>query len=204
MEQDEHILFFPEGQRSRTRQILAPRRGLLRSLQSTGKTFDILPLSISYERVPEEATFLGEMEGRPKPQMSVLGLLLWMGRMVMGRVKLGRVHVKCGKMLQLAPGSDVRSVSHAVMRELQANTVVTNYHIESFVQVHSLQRLLRPGRLGGMRFDAAWLRRQLELRGATVLNGSAAPGRVSATLEPALRNQWIHFFQRGHVEGAAS
>jgi len=201
VEQDEHILFFIEGQRSRSRQFLAPRRGLLRSLQGTGKSFKVLPISISYERIPEEESFLMEAQGQERPRMTVLGLLGWTYKMIVGCVKLGRVHIKCGKMLDLDPDTDVHSLSHDVLDELRTSTVVTTYHLESFVHHH---RYLGPwsqsydlAEIGGQSGAVKWLRKQLEERGTTVLDGCLSADDehlVSPILEVSLRNQWIHFF----------
>jgi alcohol-forming fatty acyl-CoA reductase len=204
VEQDEHILFFPEGQRSRSRQFLAPHRGLLRSLQGTGKSFKVLPISISYERVPEEESFMKEAQEQERSRMNIFGLLRWTYKMIVGRVKLGRMHIKCGKMLDLDSDTDVRSLSHDVLDELQTNTVVTTYHLESFVHHHRhLGHYSHPchlAELGGQPGGVKWLRKQLEERGATVLDGCLSVDDhhpVSPMLESSLRNQWIHFFYRG-------
>ncbi|KAL6695525.1 acyltransferase domain-containing protein [Trichoderma pleuroticola] len=193
VEQDEHILFFPEGQRSRSREFLSPRRGLLRSLQSTGKSFKILPVSISYERIPEEGAFIQETQEQERPRMSLFALIRWTYSMILGRVRLGRVHVKCGKMLELNPEIDVHAVSHQVLKELQENTVVTTYHLESFVNYHRRDcRCSFPCAIRGAK-------RQ---RGATVLNGALSVDvnqHVSPALETSLMNQWIHFFDRDTV-----
>ncbi|KAL7942082.1 acyltransferase domain-containing protein [Trichoderma barbatum] len=203
VEQDEHILFFPEGQRSRSREFLSPRRGLLRSLQSTGKSFKILPVSISYERVPEEGAFIREAQEQERPRMSLFALYRWTFNMILGRVKLGRVHVKCGKMLELNPETDVQTVLNQVMGELQANTVVTTYHLESFVNYHRRDcRCSPPCAISSTKRqpDAVnWIRKQLEERGATVLDGALSVDEnhpLSPVLETSLMNQWIHFFDR--------
>ncbi|KAL7908061.1 acyltransferase domain-containing protein [Trichoderma velutinum] len=203
VEQDEHILFFPEGQRSRSREFLSPRRGLLRSLQSTDKSFKILPVSISYERVPEEGAFIRETQEQERPRMSLFALIRWTYSMILGRVKLGRVHIKCGKMLELNPETDVHAVLHQVLGELQQNTILTTYHLESFVNHHRRDcRCSSPCAISGTkrRSDAVnWLRKQLEERGATVLDGALSVDEnhpVSPALETSLMNQWIHFFDR--------
>jgi 1-acyl-sn-glycerol-3-phosphate acyltransferase len=66
LDHEETLLFFIEGQRSRSRLFLPPKRGLLRGLQSTGEQFVVLPISISYDRVAEEASFLRELKGGHK------------------------------------------------------------------------------------------------------------------------------------------
>ena len=77
IEQGKTLEFFIEGQRSRTREFLAPKRGLLRCLQATGKTCTLLPVAFSYDRIPEEAVFALELAGLPKPRMRLGPLLRW-------------------------------------------------------------------------------------------------------------------------------
>ncbi|CAN0035385.1 unnamed protein product, partial [Hapterophycus canaliculatus] len=53
---------FVEGTRSRDRRFLAPKTGLIRALQGAreGATLWLVPVSISYERVPEQETLAEE------------------------------------------------------------------------------------------------------------------------------------------------
>lgn len=138
--------------------------------------------------------------------MSLFGFLRWTYRMIVGRVKLGRVHIKCGKMLDFDSDTDVHSLSHDVLDELQANTVVTTYHLESFIHHHRrfgyYSYPYHLAKLGSQSDDINWLRKQLEERGATVLDGCLSVDehhRISPILESSLRNQWIHFFSRDEL-----
>ena len=101
IEQGKTLEFFIEGQRSRSREFLEPKRGLLRCLQATGRDCVLLPLAFSYDRVPEEAAFAEELAGRPKPRMRLLPLLRWATRAWRGKIELGRVHLACGEPLCL-------------------------------------------------------------------------------------------------------
>jgi thioester reductase-like protein len=130
------LQFFIEGERSRSRRFLAPRRGLLRCLQGTGHRFAILPVALSYERLAEEAVLLRELRGDPKPDMQLRAVLRWAAEMAAGDVRLGRVHASCGTPVLLDPGADVHAVGQQVMRELQAHTVVTDFHLRSFLHQH--------------------------------------------------------------------
>jgi 1-acyl-sn-glycerol-3-phosphate acyltransferase len=66
--QDAVIEFFIEGARSRTRQFLRPRTGLVRCLQATGRDVAVLPIAITYDRVPEEeARARGGAGGAQRP-----------------------------------------------------------------------------------------------------------------------------------------
>ncbi|KAH8901473.1 hypothetical protein GQ53DRAFT_814930 [Thozetella sp. PMI_491] len=205
VEQREHILFFPEGQRSRSRKFLAPRRGLLRSLQGTGKSFKVLPISISYERVPEEGQFIQEAQGNERSRMTIWGFLVWTYKMLRGRLKLGRVHIKCGKILDFTPKTDVHCLLQEVMSELQKNTVVTTYHLGSYEHSRRHLSLLCPPYqpLEEKCIKTGPIRDELEKRGATVLEGSLLVDErhpVPPILESSLQNQWAHFMERNALD----
>ncbi|KAK5989988.1 Putative fatty acyl-CoA reductase [Cladobotryum mycophilum] len=199
-DQNESIMTFVQGTRSSSRQLEQPRRGFLRALQKTGKPFSVLPISISYERRPEEEDLLGQVQGSEKSRPGFLGFCWWTLKMMLGMVKLGRVHIKCGKMLDLAPDTDVRTLSRDLMAELQANNVITTYHLDSFLDSQRGRPVARCPTTSTSQVGMPWLRTQLEQRGATVLEGSlSAPNKrraVNPLQELTLRNQWIQSFYR--------
>lgn len=172
--------FFPEGTRSRTREWLPPRRGLLRALQATGRQCALLPISISYDRLPEERSFALELDGHPKPPMHLRGLLKWAGRAWRGKVSLGRVHIACGAPVILDATSDVHQVADAVIAELRGAMAITTFHLEAYLAHHPM---------AGQ--DAASLRRLIEIRGGRVLTSALSPDE---TLPPAIaRTMREHF-----------
>ena len=177
--------FFIEGQRSRTREFLAPKRGLLRCLQATGRTCTLLPVAFSYDRVPEEAAFAQELAGRPKPRMSLRGLLGWAFRAWRGKIDLGRVHLACGAPVTLSQECDVQSVSSEVIRSLEGATVATTYHLHAYLAQHPIDGL-----------DPGWLRSAIEARGGRVLESSLKPPPdLDPLIAAGLRHQFAHLFQ---------
>ena len=184
IEQGKTLEFFIEGQRSRTREFLAPKRGLLRCLQTTGKTCTLLPVAFSYDRIPEEAVFALELAGLPKPRMRLGPLLRWGWRAWRGKIDLGRVHLACGAPLTLGRDCDVHTVGTEVIRRLERATVATTYHLQAYLSRHPIDGL-----------DAAWLRGAIEARGGRVLESSLKP---PADLDPriaaSLRHQFAHLF----------
>ncbi len=150
--------FFIEGARSRTREWLPPRRGLLRALQATGAACVLVPIAISYDRVPEEASFARELAGGAKPPMRLAALLRWAWRAWRGRIALGRVHLRAGAPVRLDASSDVATVADRVMRELRDAMPVTTFHLAAHLAQHPIEG-----------HDATSLRRVLEARGVTVL-----------------------------------
>lgn len=180
----ETLEFFIEGTRSRSRQFLRPKRGLLRALQGTGATVAILPISLTYDRVPEESLFASELAGADKPKMELRGLLRWTSRVSAGKVALGRVHMTCGAPVVLDGQADVRDVANQVMAELQRNTATSTFHLRSFLQ-HN--------RIVGI--DQPWLRRAILRRGGQVLESRLAVDKhMTATMEQCMRYQWLHLF----------
>lgn len=174
--------FFIEGERSRTREFKEPKRGLLRCLQATGTPCVILPVALSYDRIPEERAFAAELAGAPKPRMKLGGLLRWVTRVWRGRIDLGRVHMACGAPVRLSSTCDVPARSVEIIARLREATVATTYHLAAYLAHHPM-----PGH------DAKSLRRAIEVRGGTVLESALQPssdldGRIAETF----RHQFIH------------
>jgi len=177
--------FFIEGKRSRSRQFLQPRRGLLRSLQATGEKCSVLPIAFSYDHVPEEAAFIEELNGAPKPPMRLRDLLRWTRRLRRHEVSLGRAHIACGRPVLLEPNSDVYAVSHAIMGELQRKTVATTHHLRTFLdsEKDTLDNI-----------DLRWLRDAIVQRGGSVLKTKHRDEAVSPLIERCMRYQFAHLF----------
>ncbi len=184
VENRETIQFFIEGARSRSRQFLPPKTGMLRCLQATGETFTLLPIAITYDRVPEEQALARELSGAPKTKMKLSALLAWSTGMVRGEVSLGRVHITCGDPLVMRPDSDAREISHHVVAELQARTATTTHHLRAF---------LHHADVAGM--DLAWLRDAIERRGGQVIDSPlGGEDNLDPITEHSLRYQWQHLF----------
>ncbi|MCW2949439.1 MAG: hypothetical protein JWN41_452, partial [Thermoleophilia bacterium] len=129
----ETLEFFVEGQRSRSRRFLAPRRGFLRALQTSGETVQLLPIALSYDRVPEETSFVRELGGAEKSPMPLSGLLRWIVRLVTRRVRLGHVHIAAGMPITLAASDDPATVGRRILGQLQRVTSVTTLHLEALL-----------------------------------------------------------------------
>jgi len=184
VERNHTLLFFIEGTRSRSRQFLRPRTGLLKSLRSTGKKCTILPVAITYDRVPEEKTFLGELRGGRKPKMRLRSLLAWSFRLFLGRVHLGRLHVACGQPILLDPSKEVHDVARQVMGQLQAHMATTTHHLRCFLEQNPIEGI-----------DIQWLRQTLNRRGGRVIDTRLrSEDAVDPTVERGMRYHWIHLF----------
>ncbi len=95
------IEFFVEGGRSRTGKLLPPKYGLLSMvvdaalMMRTRKVF-FVPISIGYERIIEERSYVHELSGGEKQRENVSGLLKTSGVL---RSKYGRLYVQFGEVI---------------------------------------------------------------------------------------------------------
>ena len=175
--------FFIEGQRSRSRRFLEPRRGLLRSLQATGQPCALLPVAISYDHVPEEASFVDELRGAPKPPMRLRDLMAWSVRLLRGDIELGHAHVACGRPIRLDLETDVYAASRQLVAELQRNTVTTAHHLRAFLAAAAPAGV-----------DVAWLTDAITRRGGRVLDGPPRRQPVHPVIERCLREHIAPWF----------
>ncbi|CAN5489735.1 glycerol-3-phosphate 1-O-acyltransferase PlsB [soil metagenome] len=95
--------FFLEGGRSRTGKLLPPKLGLLSivvdaALGITGHPVHFVPISIGYERVVEEKSYVDELSGGEKGKEDMAGLL-GSANILAGRY--GRISVQFGEILSL-------------------------------------------------------------------------------------------------------
>ncbi|TRY87733.1 hypothetical protein DNTS_031800 [Danionella cerebrum] len=117
------IEFFLEGTRSRTCKSLTPKTGLLNIVMEPffkGELFDVnlVPVSISYERILEESLYARELLGIPKPKESTSGLLK--ARRVLTE-DFGSMHVYFGhpvSVRSLAQGKITRSQYNLLPRHI--------------------------------------------------------------------------------------
>lgn len=178
------ILFFIEGGRSRSREFLPPRRGMLRCLQATGRRFHLLPAVVNYDRVPEEATFERELRGERPARIRMRTLVEWLRKVRRGEVDLGRIHVSFGNPLELDLASDVQALAGRVIDELERSLVATTYHLRCFLAEHPIEGI-----------DLRWLTAAIRERGGRVLRSRLRTPRVSGAIEATLQRQWKHVFR---------
>ena len=178
------LQFFIEGTRSRSRQFLPPKRGLLRALQQTGQHCTLLPIALSYDRLPEEASFIEELSGGAKARMSIVALLRWCWRMFWGRIDLGRIHIRCGRPLELDGSTDIHELGRRVIGELQAAQATTTHHLRCLLAHHPI---------AGVDFE--WLAGLIRARGGLVIESElGGEEAVDRSIERTLRHQWLHLF----------
>jgi fatty acyl-CoA reductase len=184
VDKNQTLEFFIEGARSRSRQFLKPKRGLLRALQNTGIHCSILPISISYDLVPEEKSFLTELRTLEKKKMKFSSLLKWTSKMIAGNVNLGRVHIVCGNPINMGAKTNVHNVSKNIMKELQDKTVISDFHLKAFLHYNKIPNI-----------DIEWLKNSLLERNACLINSPLTDvSLVDPLTEKTMRYHWIHYF----------
>jgi glycerol-3-phosphate O-acyltransferase len=100
--------YFIEGGRSRNGRMLPPKAGLLAMtvhsfLRRHERPLVFVPIYLGYEKLPEGASFVGELSGQPKRRESLLSLL---SAVRVLRRHFGKVYVNFGAPLPLADWLD--------------------------------------------------------------------------------------------------
>ncbi|XP_059212894.1 dihydroxyacetone phosphate acyltransferase isoform X2 [Centropristis striata] len=127
------VEFFLEGTRSRTSKSLTPKLGLLNIVMDPflkGEVFDVnvVPVSISYERILEETLYARELLGIPKPKESTSGL--FKARKVLSE-DYGSIHVYFGQPVS------VRSLAEGRVNRRQFNLVPRHIPRRPGQDIHS-------------------------------------------------------------------
>jgi 1-acyl-sn-glycerol-3-phosphate acyltransferase len=176
------LLFFPEGTRSRTGRFLRPKRGVLRALQATGERFALLPIAITYDRIPEERSLEQEIYGRSKVPMTFRGFLSWCASAVSDRPDLGRIHLRAGTPVLLDARSDPFAVARAVVDRQQSALATTTWHLGVFARAAGL--------------DPRWLRRAVEARrGVVVESDLSVEPLPPVSVQRRALHHWQHRFE---------
>lgn len=178
-----NIEFFLEGGRSRTGKLLPPKFGLLSMvvdacLMLPRKRIFFVPISIGYERVVEERSYVDELSGGEKQKENIGGLLKTPKVL---RSRYGRLYVQFGDLVEfedvlreVTGTSDgaarrnvkpaerrnlVQTVAHRVVYEINAATVVTPAALlASVVLAHRRRGITRPELIAGAQAVAGALR----------------------------------------------
>jgi glycerol-3-phosphate O-acyltransferase len=213
--------FFIEGGRSRTGKLLAPKLGLLSivvdaALGTPDRDIFFVPVSIGYDRVVEESSYVDEVSGGEKQKEDVRGLLK-AARTVAGRY--GRLSVQFGTILTLEqilreidPSATKRSLAsltparrrslvtrlaHRVLNEIDRATAVTPGALVAMALLTHDRRGLAEVELFAACERLARTLHAMGARFSPALASPRAPGRVRLD---ALREATENLVRVGHVE----
>ncbi|XP_012526065.1 dihydroxyacetone phosphate acyltransferase [Monomorium pharaonis] len=179
---DRAIEFFVEGTRSRSQKSTMPKYGLLSIiveslLQGDVPDIHFIPMSINYERPPEELLFVYEMLGVPKPKESTAGLFRSLS-ILQKPFSHGRIFFNIGepisasrlvdrayrqkKVLQPSfkvPSSIVENIAYLIIESHKKNTVLMPINIIALLLNERIQMKPRePYTLDLLVQDYQWLK----------------------------------------------
>ncbi len=184
VEAGQSLEFYAEGTRSRSRRFLAPKRGILRALQNAGRPAVVVPLTITYDRIAEEQGFLRELERGLKHRSGLMPLLKWTVKLTRDEIHLGRIHIRAGMPLRIDENTDIKTLSHDIVAQLQRHSAVTSFHLRAFCQRHR-----------GHGIDPASLRAAILKRGGVVLDSKlSGDEEVPEMIQRTYDAQWMHLF----------
>jgi alcohol-forming fatty acyl-CoA reductase len=143
VDKGENIEFFIEGGRSRSRQFLPFKTGLIRGLQESGKIFHLLPITISYEKIPEQKGQFVEVMTNIKKKMLLSSFLPWSYKIIYNCVTFGNVYINFSEPFLLKPNDNPHTILPSVMREFQLNTISTDYHYK--FPIYQYQNIQKTG-----------------------------------------------------------
>lgn len=97
-----HIEVFIEGGRSRTGKLLAPKFGILSMLVDAclalrGRTVHFVPISVGYELIVEQQSYMDELAGADKQKENIGGLLKTPEVL---RSRYGRLYIQFGEVMR--------------------------------------------------------------------------------------------------------
>ena len=142
------IEVFIEGTRSRDRRFVKPKTGFIRCLQETSGDLVILPITINYEAIPDQASLSADGESGSGSNLRVRSLLKWLWHVACGRISLGRVHVAAAEPILLSEGivddNGIKSQSPSnIVRTIQSRQMcqifISSYHVEAASRVLGLE-----------------------------------------------------------------
>jgi glycerol-3-phosphate O-acyltransferase len=135
------INFFPEGGRSRTGRLLAPKTGMYSmvfesQLRNKERPVVIVPISINYDKIVEGKTYEKELSGGTKQSESILTVL---ENFKILRESFGKVYVSVGKPLILGDYLNQKVPDWGALEEVKSSglsKVVTEVAQEMMVRVN--------------------------------------------------------------------
>lgn len=131
---------FLEGLRSRGRRHMRLRTGLLRALRDVAQCrVALVPMALSYELLPEDESFFGELKGLPRPPLTTGGFINWVLRGFLGDLpSYGDARIRLGSEKVMDASSDLRSLLSEVQAELVDLTVLTSLHTRALAELLEL------------------------------------------------------------------
>lgn len=126
--------FFIEGGRSRTGKLLKPKTGMLSMLHKAAKTANVenlkfIPVSITYDRVIEQKSYVQELEGANKETERTSHLLKLVKYLKSHKHRYGSIYIRFGEALPPANNFDdgvaMNDIAQKICHRINHNIVAT-------------------------------------------------------------------------------
>ena len=147
------ILFFPEGTRSRTRILKKLSTGVMKMIHNTDTPYTVVPVTMTYQRRPEESSIDDQISGNKKKFVDIFALLRWIGSIVLGtNDKCGRCNAEFGDYFVVEPKKKtVKSIVSYVESSWKQGGVVWDEQFDDPVEIarveaNGIKRLVNPKR----------------------------------------------------------
>lgn len=101
LHQGKHLMFYPEGTRSRTNKIQQFKYGICQLLARKTQ-LRYLPISISYQMVPEHKSYKNEIYSSELPSYTLSASLSWLASSIKHYKKYGKVRVVIGESVPMS------------------------------------------------------------------------------------------------------
>ncbi len=199
-----NIEFFIEGTRSRSGKIMQPKFGMLSMIMDAHDEMSgdvqIVPVSIDYESLVEEASMVREAQGGKKKSESVGGLIK--ARQTLNK-KYGTVYLKFGDSFTLGevrekfkdsePRKQVRQVAYEILEAIQQSVTVTSTSlVAASIVVHHKRGIRRPVLLERIQLIQEAVQRKGGFLASDFPTGSLDPDRALALL---IRNKVVRLIE---------
>lgn len=149
------ILFFPEGTRRRDRTFGYFRKGVLDVIHSANIPYTVVPISVTYQRRPDESSLDAQRHGLNKPFVDMLGVARWLASVAVGAsAGCGKCNFEFGDHFAVQPQrKSVESVLSSTEVAIRRGIVVWDEQLDSamdveYVEKNGIKRLTHRRRKG--------------------------------------------------------
>ena len=126
------IEVFIEGKRSRYRNFSNPKTGFLRCLADGNRNYLIIPVTISYEALPDEKSLIEQAKyGNNGLIMNLKSLMHWLYRAFTGNICIGRVHVSTSGVLEMPDTLAIKSLCEEIQRSQKSRIMISDFHVKA-------------------------------------------------------------------------
>lgn len=139
------LLIFPEERFILQSSIPSPNKQILKWVRSGSEQWHILPVTISYDLIPEESYILRHIKGQKKANNNVIQSLREIGSFVKTSGNLGTIHMTCGDPVRMGPDDSLDGVAEDIAREWHRAMPVSAHHIACYVKTHPRRGLTSEG-----------------------------------------------------------